>query len=62
MFFLVGCGEEGRVFWACLEGFCLFCSLVLVGMRCYMPGRLERYTNVVTEKFTHKYSGTYVGL
>lgn len=34
---------------------------VLVGMR-YMPGRLECYTNVVTEKFTIKYSGTYVGL
>lgn len=31
-------------------------------MRYYRPGRLERYTNVVTEKFTNKYSGTYVGL
>lgn len=37
-------------------------NLVLVGMSYSMPGSLEHYTNVVTEKFTNKYSSIYVGL
>lgn len=37
-------------------------NLVLSGMSDSKQGSLEHHTNVVTEKFTNKYSSIYVGL